>query len=512
MAKASELSPQEVADFLYYKSHALADPYFLGKYILGFTKFEKEVHGKWSSSLLEDIKLGRKSMIKLKPRFTYKSSLYTITFAIWLILHNPDIRILLVSNNYSNAAKFVYAIGQLMETKRFKAFFGDWMPKIWSSGEFTVVKRSEQACKYKEATITALGILGRSTGGHFDWALSDDPVDENDRNSEVIRASKIEWWKGLIPLVGEDGKIMGVGTIWHFMDLWCWIINTLNPELKKVSPQDAYSVEQEALEDEQSQSRYPIMLPTASIPRYKTEMGMVFYSCQMNNMPLPPESTLFKQSCLRTFNFAEIQEKRKLDAKIGKDWLVAGANDPALGKSIKSCYAPIITGWMDNEKVLYIVECKMPKVSYTKISELILQSIEDWKTDVFGIEAIGFQEVFKDNIKKEIEQSASNVRIIGIENKKSKEIRIESIENSFTCGNIRFRDDWSTAYPLLLDQLLLYPAHQYFDGPDVLEMLVRLTIKRQVFTFKNNSITTTKREAIVGEVKSNKAHAEYIPD
>ena len=70
------------------------------------------------------------SKLILMPRYSFKSSLCTIAYSLWLLANNPDERILIYSDATSKAIGFLNSIKAHIEGKvkgsLFRAVYGAW--------------------------------------------------------------------------------------------------------------------------------------------------------------------------------------------------------------------------------------------------------------------------------------------------------------------------------------------------------------------------------------------------
>ena len=92
----------------------------------------------------------------------------------------------------------------------------------------------------------------------------------------------------------------------------------------------------------------------------------------------------------------------------------------------------------------------------------------------WAVETVQFQEFFKDEMVKRSAALKIPVPVIGIKTSSDKELRIESIQPHVKNGLIRFHPRLVT----LLEQLRHWPSADHDDGPDALEMLWSLVLRR----------------------------------
>lgn len=168
----------------------------------------------------------------LWSRGFFKTSLITESHSIYLIINNPNIRILLVSNTISVAEDILRNIkNHFMTNTLFRYYFPEFCPVANTAGkiefgtteEFTVKCRS-RACK--EPTMMVAGVGTNLTGLHFDYIKCDDLVTKDSvTNDSQIKASK-DYYSSLRPLFDKTAvpREDVVGTIYHFNDLYTSVL------------------------------------------------------------------------------------------------------------------------------------------------------------------------------------------------------------------------------------------------------------------------------------------------
>ena len=204
-------------------------------------------HGEW----LDFQRNSRRSLL-LAPRGHGKSSVAGILFAIWQVVSDPNVRILIVSNTHEQAKVFLREIRTHMEQNPvFRAIFGDLRAGKWSDTEL-LVRRERIA---KEATVTAAGANGLVVGRHFDVIIADDIVDEENSWCERQR-SKLQTWfyKTLFPCLEPEGELHVIGTRYHGGDLYGEIIR----KSERATPDDQCSMLNEETTSEASISPWAI--------------------------------------------------------------------------------------------------------------------------------------------------------------------------------------------------------------------------------------------------------------
>jgi len=156
-----------------------------------------------------------------------------------------------------------------------------------------------------------------------------------------------------------------------------------------------------------------------------------------------------------------------------KEMLCVGAVDLSLGEGItkagireRSKTGIVILG-VDEKGQVYEVESQEEDMGPDQTIRTILNL--PYEFDRFGVEAIQFQKYFLEVIKKKSKELGKYITFMGIEQKRNKEERIESLEPIVNTGQILFRGD-NDLWQAMQD----YPNLEWFDVLDTLEMSWRL--------------------------------------
>jgi hypothetical protein len=225
----------------------------------------------------------------LAPRGAGKSSIVSIVFVLWLLLNNPDLRILIVSNSQSQATGFLREIKQHCEQNRKLSFlFGNMIGNKWSEIEINLGTKKTVS---KEANVSAYGIFGALIGKHFDVIIMDDIVDQEIANSPTQR-TKLEAWVNmtLMPMLEPKGKIIVIGTRYHTSDLY--------GKLVKNRYKDSH-IRIKAI-DENGNSYWPNYFPIDILNEIKDEIGSLVFEAQYQNNPHDLHGGIFKPQWLST--------------------------------------------------------------------------------------------------------------------------------------------------------------------------------------------------------------------
>ncbi len=96
-----------------------------------------------------------------------------------------------------------------------------------------------------------------------------------------------------------------------------------------------------------------------------------------------------------------------------------------------------------------------------------------FQPDCFGIEVNQFQELLADELRRRADEQRILLPLWTLNNQVNKLVRIRRLTPYLAQGRIRFKGD-SPGARLLVEQLRDFPHGDHDDGPDALEMALRL--------------------------------------
>lgn len=143
------------------------------------------------------------------PRGCFKSSIGVVSYPIWLLLRNPNLRIMIDSEIYENSKNFIREIRGKLDLPRVRELFGDFKSGQWAEGSITIAQRTKV---YKEASITAAGIGTGKTGQHYDVIIHDDLNSFKNSETPEQREKVINHYKMNTSILEPKGTVVVIGT------------------------------------------------------------------------------------------------------------------------------------------------------------------------------------------------------------------------------------------------------------------------------------------------------------
>lgn len=155
------------------------------------------------------------------PRGTFKSSIVSVAFPIWCLMRNPNLRIMLDSELYTNSKNFLREIKAHMYSAKFIELFGEWTTDTWNESEIIIRPRTKIL---KDPSILAGGIGTTKVGVHVDMIIGDDYNSPQNSATPDARRKVVDHYQYNTSILELDGTYVVVGTRYAEDDLIGWIL------------------------------------------------------------------------------------------------------------------------------------------------------------------------------------------------------------------------------------------------------------------------------------------------
>jgi hypothetical protein len=155
------------------------------------------------------------------PRGTFKSSICSVAYPIWLLMNNPNLRILIDSELYTNCVSYLREIKLHLQSEFMIKLFGSPIGTIWNESEIVIRQRTKIL---KEPSIAVGGIGTTKVGQHYDYIIGDDYNSPANTATHEQRRKVIDHYQYNQSILDPDGTYAIIGTRYHEDDLIGWII------------------------------------------------------------------------------------------------------------------------------------------------------------------------------------------------------------------------------------------------------------------------------------------------
>ena len=228
-------------------------------------------------------------ILALDPRGSFKSSILTVAYAVWRLLYDPYLRILVGSYNQDKAVEFLAEIQDKITCPEVQQLFGDVSHGKkgvrWSKNEMQLwdVAKDCPVPFDKMASVRAIGMETGIASVHCDIFIGDDLVcDKNVGTEEGLEKPK-QFVKFMEPIINPGGEMIIVGTRYHYSDLYGSLIDN-----------GMFDVHLRAAFNEDGSLYFPQRLTHQFLEAKRRSMGPYDFSCQYMNDPVTPDSAKFQ--------------------------------------------------------------------------------------------------------------------------------------------------------------------------------------------------------------------------
>lgn len=193
--------------------------FLTAKFLLGYSEITQRTHGE----MIRVLEGPQKRKLIVMPRGTFKTSIAVVAYAIWRVINDPNIRIVIDSELFTNSKRSLREISQHLQNPTLTDLFGVFRGGgVWNESELLISQRTKT---YKEATITCSGIGAQKTGQHYALAILDDMNSPQNSATKEGREKVIQHAQYYQSILDPGGELVIVGTRYAVDDLIGWTLS-----------------------------------------------------------------------------------------------------------------------------------------------------------------------------------------------------------------------------------------------------------------------------------------------
>ncbi len=499
-----------------------------------------QILGMWGQDPTEPWHPGRRLMIQI-PRGAYKTSLCTLSNALWQICRNPAETVLICNEVLDNSRKWLRAIREtVMGNRLFQAVYKDLLPPgvHWTDKDRGINlpqrwKWTDQELLFArpnfatpEASLTAAAVGSATTGGHWTRIIKDDLVSEDAKNSPALMQKARDWFDSSLPL--EQPPYQGIDLIvctpWTYNDVYRHALEKYDYKLYRRS----------VIEEHPKTGKEYSLLPgkwTVEMLHKERERDPFYFSAQMMCMPRAGKEQAFAPEWLRSFEISDDREpiiriqsqhyseevtqltdERGNFVRAPQEFPLFWCSrvmlvDPASADEnvkTRSSYARtgIVIVACDPWGRRFVLDCWAGKANPDDVIQQIWRLASKWKVTRVGIEEVTFSIVYQYWLQREAQRRGEYLSIQPLKPKgRHKEDRITQLIPGFQRGfyylNAKERD-----VGLLKREYLDYPYAQTRDLMDA------LAYNEEVLKAPETPSVLTGRDREDDEYRLNRKHLD----
>lgn len=402
---------------------------------------------------------GKSRKLIMLPRGAFKSTVITVALTIWLMWHNPSLRIMIDSEVLGNAKKYLAAIKDLIANNEMLRLIcvnqdGDYVlePNYKIAGGFTddqIILKHRTKLGLKEPTIFCAGVDNAQTGMHPDVIIMDDLVSERNIGTDTQIQKVKDHYKFSLSLLEPGGLQIVVGTRYHMADLY--------GDLLKL---DSFETMVRPAIDENGEPYFPTRLTKEFLDDMRQSQGTYIFNCQYMLSPVDDSEAMFKQQYMQYYH--------KPPAFVEKYILT----DLAISQKETADYTVILPLGVTKDKKIYVLPYERgrfePGETINKLFDMYLK--HRGLTKAVGIESVAFQKAMLYFVRDEMRRRGIYMPLVELKADRDKKRRIGALQPLFENLDI-FIPQGDTA---LVNELLEFPFSAHDDIADALAYLLQV--------------------------------------
>lgn len=348
-----------------------------------------------------------------------------------------------------------------------------------------------------EAFGTGQRIRGRRSGANRPTLIiCDDLENDSHMRSATAREHSLSWFEGTLLKAGTAGtNIVNLATalhrdalalqldrtpgwtsrvfraieqwpenisLWHEWEkIYCNVESPTSRQVARVF----YDGRREAM-DAGARLLWPEVEDLYTLMCMRAESGTTAFEREKQGTPLSPDACEWPETYFDEHIWFD-EWPAQLRAKIV-------TLDPSKGRdSRRGDFSAFVLLGIDAAGQLY-VEADLARRPTPEMVAAGVEICRCFRPDAFGVETNQFQELLAGEFEDEFRrQGIVDVQPWSIDNHVNKQVRIRRLGPYLSSRRIRFKND-SPGTRLLVEQLREFPAADHDDGPDALEMAIRL--------------------------------------
>lgn len=399
-------------------------------------------------------------MIFMPPRHG-KSELVSRHFPAWYLGMFPDNRVILTSHTASLAANLGSYARDMLARFGPQHFGIQIDPKRAAKNNWEILGR--------RGGLISAGVGGPITGEGADLLIIDDAIKNQEQAISPTHREKMwEWWQSTASTrLHPNAKIVVMFTRWHRDDL---AGRLLEKSLESGERWDVVRLPAIAEDDDQlgrlpGEALWPERYDVVALEAIRKSKSSYWWASMYQQKPPTFGESAWPDHYFKGIYVNADQWPNEFQAS-------AIAIDPSKGKNAhKGDYTAMIFAGIAGGKIW--IDASLKRVP----PPVLIDNAIDWwiakRPQMLGIESVQFQELFQEMvITRALQRGVLDICVYPIDNRINKQLRIESLARWFERDVVRIK--CTPGGRELLRELQEFPNCDHDDGPDAMEMSIRL--------------------------------------
>lgn len=399
-------------------------------------------------------------IVSMPPRHG-KSELISKILPPWYLGRNPTHRVVLASYEATFAETYGRRCRDIMAQHGETVFGVRVRPDVSSVSHWETTAGG---------AMMSVGVGGPLTGKGANLLIIDDAIKNAEQAaSPTYRRKTWDWFASTaLTRLEPGGKVIVVMTRWHQDDLVGQYLRNLSETPGKrlrslVLP--ALAKEDDPIGRSPGEPLWPARFDAAALVKIRRQVGEYWWRALYQQDPRNPEGSEWPEEYF-SGRFTDWPDPQEVKIRMM-------ALDPSKGRSDRAGdYQAITLGYATQDR-LY-VSARLERISIANLADQFVRIAAEHKIHAAIVETNQFADLLADQIEQAAAARGVSFKLVRVVNTENKIVRIRAGLTSLLADRkILFRKGVS-GVEKLLDQLRDFPMGQHDDGPDSLEMLVRL--------------------------------------
>ena len=402
-----------------------------------------------------------------------KSELCSRYLPAWYLGRFPDRRVILTSYEADFATSWGRKARDLLE--HWGYLFGVRVHRKSGAANRWDIDR-------REGGMTAAGVGGPITGKGAHLLIIDDPIkNDEEARSASFREKQWQWWQSVATTRLRPGAlIVLIQTRWNRDDLTGRVLKQAEEtgHQWRVVKFPALAEEHDVLGRQPGEALWPEVFTRERLDKVRDSHTNYYWQALYQQNPVAEGSAEWPES----FFTPDIWFDEWPDSWICR----TVALDPSKGVESKfgdySAFAMV----MISGGCAY-VDARLEKFNTSQITEMAIDLQLKFQPDWFGVEVNQFQQLLAEEICNRCRERHVPIPIYSMTNTVNKLVRIRRLTPLLAKHILKFKRD-SRGARLLVEQLRDFPNADHDDGPDALEMALRLTAELRARLYEESQM------------------------
>ena len=466
------------------------------QYLPHYFQQPPSVMHRWLADELDAMTLRRGTKLNvIGPRGGAKSTLATLTYVLRAAVEGWEPYIWIVSDTKHQACAHLENLK--LELVRNAKLAADFPLATGKGSVWRVERRAAGQRRLDRGLRHRAAIRGSARGEHRPTLIVCDDLQNDDHmRSAAARENSLRWFEGTLLKAGTTRtNIVNLATalhrdalalrldrtpgwksrvfsailhwpdnmsLWHEWEhLYCEREHGTGPDVARVF----YESRRREM-DAGAELLWPEVESLYTLMRMRVEGGRTAFEREKQGSPLSPDACEWPENYFDEhiwFDDWPADPRAKIMVL-----------DPSKGRDARrGDFSAFVLLAIDAEGTLY-VEADLARRPTTEMVAAGVELCRQFRPDAFGVETNQFQDLLAGEFEQEFRrQEIVGVQPWSIDNRVNKQVRIRRLGPYLSARRIRFKND-SPGTRLLVEQLQEFPAADHDDGPDALEMAIRL--------------------------------------